>query len=251
MKHIAARALALLDFTNLNDDCTTADIDDLCNRAATPHGHVAAVCLFPAFIECAKENLAGSQVKIVTVANFPEGESGSQAAAEECSAAISKGADEVDIVIPWRAVLDGNDGTAASVVKACRKAVPKTNVLKVILETGELNDQANIRRAACIALDEGADFLKTSTGKVPVNATPEAATILLEEIAKSGRPVGFKAAGGLRTIEDAATYLSIADQIMGEDWATPETFRFGASSILNVLLATLDGTAPAATSEGY
>ena len=123
--------------------------------------------------------------------------------------------------------------------------------LKAILETGELADPALIRQAADAALAGGADFLKTSTGKVPVNATPEAAEILLRAILASGRDVGLKPAGGVRTTADAATYLALCDRLMGEGWATPARFRIGASGVLAALLATLDGAEAPAAGKGY
>ncbi len=112
-------------------------------------------------------------------------------------------------------------------------------MLKVIIETGELPDRSAIDRAAMFAIEHGADFVKTSTGKTPVSATLEAAEIVLEAIAVSGRPVGFKASGGIRTVAEAATYLDLADSIMGREWATPATFRFGASSLLDALQSAL------------
>ena len=117
--------------------------------------------------------------------------------------------------------------------------------MKVIIETGELPDRAAIDRATHFAIANGADFVKTSTGKTPVSATPEAAEIVLEAIDVSGRPVGFKASGGIRTLADAATYLDLADAIMGPAWATPATFRFGASGLLDALEAAIAGAAPA------
>ena len=121
----------------------------------------------------------------------------------------------------------------------------------MILETGELRDPDLIKRAAGLAIAEGADFIKTSTGKVRVNATPEAARIMLEAIAGSDRPVGLKPAGGIRTLGDAAEYLALADEIMGPGWATPQRFRFGASGVLDVILAALDGGAAPASGTCY
>ena len=123
-----------------------------------------------------------------------------------------------------------------------RRPIPGAT-LKVILETGELRDTGLIEHTSILAIAEGADFIKTSTGKVKLNATPETARIMLEAIAGSDRPVGLKPAGGIRTVEDAAEYLALADEIMGAGWATPESFRFGASGVLDVILATLDGGA--------
>lgn len=247
----ARKAIGLLDLTNLNDDCTAQDIDQLCKMAVTAHGPVAGVCIWPKFVSRAKSNLAGSEVKVVTVANFPAGGDDPDPAKREVSDAIEAGADEVDVVIPWKSVLAGDDGVAVALLQVCRSVVPADKVMKVILETGALKDDELIRRAARIALEAGADFLKTSTGKVAINATPHAAEILIEEISMSGRSAGFKAAGGLKTVEDAAIYLDIAARIMGREWATPDTFRFGASSVLNNLLAILDGQQERLTKADY
>lgn len=247
----ARKAIGLLDLTNLNDVCAAQDIDQLCKMAVTAYGPVAGVCIWPQFVSQAKSNLAGSTIKVVTVANFPAGGDDPDLAKREVSDALETGADEVDVVMPWKAVLAGDDGVAATLLQACRSIVPAGNVMKVILETGALKDDELIGRAARIALEAGADFLKTSTGKVAVNATPHAAELLIEEISMSGRSVGFKAAGGLKTVEDAAIYLDIAARIMGRNWAAPETFRFGASSVLKNLLAILDGQQNRPTKADY
>jgi deoxyribose-phosphate aldolase len=154
--------------------------------------------------------------------------------------ALDEGAEEIDLVIPWHALLTGNEAPAREMIRTVRANLGD-RVLKTILETGELGEPDLIRRAATLAAEEGADFLKTSTGKVEVNATPEAVEILLEVARGAGRPVGVKPAGGVRTTEDAAAYLALCDRIMGPDWATPATFRIGASGVLTALLATLDG----------
>ncbi len=251
LKKAAQRAILLVDLTDLNDGSTQDDINTLCERANTPHGPVAAVCIWPRFVPHAKALLSGTGINVATVANFPDGSSDVENAAHEAARAIADGADEVDIVIPWRAIRDGDTAIAAQVVAACRREVPQKLCLKVILETGELADEATIRSAARIALENGADFIKTSTGKVPVNATPEAAAIMLEEIAASGKNAGFKAAGGIKTTSDAATYLAIADKIMGPDWASPQTLRFGASGVLGDLLACLGAEDQQPANDGY
>lgn len=239
----AGRALPLLDLTDLSDDGTAAAIKRLCAKAVTPFGHVAAVCIYARFIPVAKPLLAGGPVRIATVVNFPGGGEDTEAVARETAAAIEAGADEIDLVLPYRALAAGRADVAARQIARIRDVAAGVT-LKVILETGELADPDLIRQASDLALAAGADFLKTSTGKVAVNATPEAAEIMLGAIRASGRPAGFKAAGGIRRTADAAAYLAIADRIMGVDWARPATFRFGASGLLDDLHATL-GHAPA------
>ncbi|MGI9480861.1 MAG: deoxyribose-phosphate aldolase [Hyphomicrobiales bacterium] len=251
LEETARRAIALLDLTNLNDECSNEDIESLWKTAQTAGGNVAAVCIWPQFVPLARKLLSGTGIKVATVANFPHGNPDSDAAAQEVAEAIANGADEVDIVIPWKAIKDGDTETATAVVTACRKEVPANRRLKVILETGELADERLIRTASGIALEAGADFIKTSTGKVPINATPESAAIMLEEIAGSGKMAGFKAAGGIKTTEDAGAYLAIADKIMGPDWAGPTNFRFGASGVLSDLLASLGFAERKAPKDGY
>lgn len=245
MNELAKRArlaLSLMDLTRLEDNDTPQAIDQFCRSARTAHGHPAAICVYPQHIDTAKKTLAevglSDQVRIATVANFPGGDSDIDTAAGQTGDAIAAGADEVDVVFPFLALLSGNEATGQALVAACREAAAG-HCLKVILETGELADPALIRRAAKLAIAGGADFLKTSTGKVAVNATPEAARILVTTIRDSGQPVGCKVSGGIRTFHDASVYLDLAADIMGDDWLDPDTFRFGASGLLDDLLATL------------
>ncbi len=237
---VAARALACLDLTDLTDSCAARDVERLCVRASTPHGDVAAVCVWPAFVALAAERLAASRISVATVVNFPSGGERVAAVVAETRKALDDGADEIDLVMPYRAFAEGRADASARMVDAVRSAAG-SRVLKVIIETGMLNEPGLIRRAADLAIGEGADFVKTSTGKVDVNATPEAATAILEAIAASGRRVGLKVAGGVRTVADARVYLDLADATMGKDWATPSTFRFGASGVLTALLSELGG----------
>lgn len=253
----AARALPLVDLTNLDEACTADDIATLCERAVTPHGPVAAVCLWPRFVAQAAGRLAGSGVRVATVVNFPGGGDDTLGVVDETRRACADGADEIDLVMPWRAFLDGRRGFAETQISRVREACDG-RTLKVILETGELGDPLLIHAAANMALAAGADFLKTSTGKVRVNATLPAAEILLTVIEEhrreggraGGREVGFKPAGGIRTLADAAAYLDLADRILGANWVSAAHFRFGASGLLDALLAELDG-GPSVASEGY
>jgi len=244
----AARALACLDLTDLNDDCDEAAIDALCARAVTPHGSVAAICIWPRFVAYARKRLA-PDVKIATVVNFPTGMEADELVIAMTEQAVFDGADEIDMVIPYRNLMEGNPEQVMARVERVKRAAGDAKV-KAILETGVLEDADLIRRAARLALDGGADFIKTSTGKVAVNATLSAAEIMLEVLRDVDPTRGFKPAGGIRTTQDAANYLELCDRIMGEGWAEPQHFRIGASSVLTALIATLDGQTEAA-GEGY
>ena len=240
LRNTALRALVCLDLTNLEEGCDAADIDALCASAQTRHGSVAAVCVWPRFVPQARAALARTGIRTATVVNFPAGEATAEAAAAEARAAIADGAEEIDMVVPWRALAAGDPDAVREAVREVKAACGGAT-LKAILETGELTDPALIGLAAERALAGGADFLKTSTGKARVNATPEAAEILMSAIVRHGGSAGFKAAGGVRTLADAGTYLALADRIMGASRAGPKHFRIGASGLLDVLLATLDG----------
>lgn len=242
LKVAAKRALSLMDLTSLNSDDTDEVINKLCFQAKTPEGEPAAVCVYPAFVKTARKALEQqgiSHVKVATVTNFPAGSSDIVAAVSETRAAVSDGADEIDVVFPYRALIAGDSDLGFELVRQCKAACGETALLKVIIETGELKTTELIELASTICIQAGADFIKTSTGKVPVNATPAAAEIILRAIKGSGRDVGFKAAGGVRNAADAAQYIAIAEGIMGKEWVTAEHFRFGASSLLASLLETL------------
>ena len=238
----ARRALALLDLTDLGDAVTADDTHALCRRALSPHGNVAAVCLWPRWVATAVGDLAGTGVRIATVTNFPSGAEPTADVRAQTEVALADGADDIDVVLRYRDVMAGRVGEAADALRAIREIVPQDDghVLKVILETGEIGDADTIRLAAQLAVDEGADFIKTSTGKTPVSASLAATAIMLDVIAGAGRPVGLKPSGGIRTLADAGAYLAQADQTMGPSWASARTFRFGASGLLDALLAVID-----------
>lgn len=240
---LAQRALRCLDLTDLTDTCTDQAIDALCARAQDPHGPVAAVCIWPQFVGRAREALRGSPVRIATVVNFPAGGEDVDRVTDDVREALSDGANEIDLVLPYQALRRGDRAIASEMVEVVREVVDQGRTLKVILETGMLMEPALIEEASRLAIEAGADFIKTSTGKTPVSATPEAAEIMLNAIKASGRPVGLKPSGGIRTVADAGIYLGLADRIMGPDWATPKTFRIGASSVFEALIAAIEGRA--------
>ena len=250
-RHTARLALACLDLTSLSDGHDLkggeADIEQLCVKADGKHGHVAAVCVWPRQARLAR-SLLPPTIAVAAVANFPDGSSDIGRAVRDTAQIVSAGAQEVDVVIPYR------DLASAPALLAAVRRECQGLLLKVIVETGELNDEALILQACRMALDAGADFLKTSTGKRPVAATPAAARLLLAAIATDpqarGR-VGFKPAGGIRTVADAALYLQLTADMLGQDALTPKRFRIGASGLLNDIEAVLSGAARPAAGNIY
>lgn len=227
-----------LDLTSLNRNDSLETITDLCRRAQTPYGKTAAVCIYPEFIPAAL-NEAPKGVRIATVVNFPEGKSDWRAVEKEIKKAVKIGADEIDAVLPYPSLITGDEETCRKFLSACREtAAEKT--LKIIIESGELKSVSLIKKASRLCIEAGADFIKTSTGKTRISATPEAANAILEVIKSSGADVGFKASGGIKTTEDTKKYLILANAVMNPGWATPAKFRIGASSVLTDLLKTVE-----------
>lgn len=244
--HTCARlALSCLDLTSLNEQDTESDIARLCERAQGPFGSTAAVCVWPRLAAFARAQLP-AHIAVAAVANFPEGSADLERAVRDTGAIVQSGAQEVDVVLPYKTLMAGDERTVVQVLQAVRKACPGL-LLKVILETGELKEVALIARASRLSLDAGADFLKTSTGKVPVSATPKAAHTMLSAIASdvhAAPRVGFKPSGGIRTVADAAVYMILHSELLGPQALTPARFRIGASSVLNDIEAILGGHKP-------
>ncbi|KAG5462667.1 MAG: deoxyribose-phosphate aldolase [Olpidium bornovanus] len=255
---------SLTDLTSLGDGDTGAAVEALCERAlgggSEGLGRAAAVCVHSPFVETARRTLEAGRAGrppplVATVVNFPDGSPDAGRAAREASEAVSRGADEIDVVWPYRRFLEGFSepgGAAAAareqcklLVAACveraRAAAGRKVAVKVIIESGELRVvPGTVADSARAAVEAGADFVKTSTGKVPVGATLEDAYEMLTAI--SGTSAGFKASGGIRTAEDALAYVHLAREIMGPDFVCPEKFRFGASAAFwDNLLKTLEG----------
>jgi len=247
----AARlALRCLDLTSLNTGDTSGDIVTLCQRAQTPFGPVAAVCVWPRFVSQARAALPPS-IKVAAVANFPAGALDVAQALADVKAIVSAGGDEVDVVLPYRALMQGQSIPCADFLAQIRTA-SRPLLLKVIIESGELATPDLIAQATRLALDAGADYVKTSTGKTKTSATPAAARVMLQEIAAHSTPTsGFKASGGIRTVQEAKGYLELVVDILGADALTPQRLRFGASGLLNDIEAVLSGKASIASGSAY
>lgn len=246
LRSAARTALACLDLTSLNDADDAAAIRALCDQADGPAGRPAALCVWPRFVSQARAQ-APAGVRVAAVANFPAGALDTAAAVADARAIVDAGGDEVDLVLPWRALQAGDAAGAAALVRAVRAACAG-RTLKLIVESGDLATPALLRQACAIGLDAGVDFLKTSTGKTATGATPAAARVMLEAIAAHprGAAVGFKASGGVRRVADAAVYIALVRDILGDAAATPQRLRFGASGLLRDIEALLAGGAPAA-----
>ncbi|MFC5909452.1 deoxyribose-phosphate aldolase [Streptacidiphilus monticola] len=245
-------AISMIDLTTLEGADTPGKVRSLCAKALRPDPsdpttpHTAAVCVYPDMVAVAKDTLGpASGIAVASVATaFPSGRAGLPVKLADTAEAVAAGADEVDMVIDRGAFLSGRYlevfETITSVKEACARPDGTAAHLKVIFETGELQTYDNIRRASWLAMLAGADFIKTSTGKVAVNATPANTLLLMEAVrdfrAATGTQVGVKPAGGIRTTKDAMKYLVMVNETLGDDWLTPEWFRFGASSLLNDLL---------------
>jgi deoxyribose-phosphate aldolase len=236
------KLISLIDLTSLNDNDDISIILSLCNKAITPIGTVAAVCVYPRFVKDAKLFLQDKTVKVATVINFPSGDENLEKIVRDTTQAISDGADEIDIVFPYKTYLKGNKADAINIIKACKAACSHDTALKVILETGELPDRETVAEISEAVLNVGADFIKTSTGKVAVGVTPESAATMLNMIRNlqayhQNKCLGFKASGGVKTVNDAMSYINLAKYMLGEGFLKPESFRIGASGLLDDALS--------------
>ncbi len=244
-------SIAMVDLTTLEGQDTPGKVRALCAKARRPDATdlscpaTAAVCVYPDLVATARQALAGSEVKVASVATaFPSGRAARSVKLADTRDAVAAGADEIDMVIDRGAFLTGRYLAVLEEVLAVREACSRPDGtaahLKVILETGELETYDAVRRASWLTMLAGADFVKTSTGKVSPAATLPVTLVMLQAVrdfrAATGRVVGVKAAGGIRTTKDALRYLVTVNEVAGQDWLTPDLFRFGASSLLNDLL---------------
>jgi deoxyribose-phosphate aldolase len=239
-------AVSMVDLTTLEGADTPGKVHALCAKAVRPDvadpsvPSVAAVCVYPDLVQVARHALPGSGVAVASVAtSFPSGRASLDVKLADVRYAVAAGADEIDMVIDRGAFLAGRYGQVYAEIRAVREACDGAH-LKVILETGELATLDNVARASWLAILAGADFVKTSTGKVTPAATPPVALVMLAAVRDfeqaSGRRVGVKVAGGIRTAKDAIRYLVLVNEVAGPAWLAPRYFRIGASTLLNDLL---------------
>ena len=244
--------LSAVDLTTLTCNDSVESVTDFARRTVTfaekyPEiPNVASICVYPSFVETVGVAVDGTPMRITSVGGgFPSSQTFLEVKMLEVAMAVENGADEVDIVLNVGKMLTGAYDEAANEVEMIRSEMDKDVILKVILETGALKTPELIHKASIISMAAGADFIKTSTGKIDVAATPEAAVVMCQAIKmfyeKTGRKVGFKAAGGVKTPQDAALYYTIVEQILGEEWLTTDLFRIGASSAANNLLSAIVG----------
>ena len=227
--------IKLIDLTTLNPTDTDDTVKELCLQTNTKYGNVAAICIYKEFMQIANDTLIKPQnIQKATVINFASGDNPLKSTLNELEYCLKNNATEIDLVLPYKQLINKNIQFVENYVKIIRKSCPIT--LKVIIESGELKNKDNIVLATKIAIDNGTNFVKTSTGKVPINATLEDSEIILKTIKKYNHKCGFKAAGGIKTYDDAIQYISLASEILGANYINPQTFRFGVSSLLTNLL---------------
>jgi deoxyribose-phosphate aldolase len=250
-KRLMMNLLNLIDLTSLNTTDNRSNIIHFTGKVNSFSGrytnipNVAAICVYPNYVSVVKEKLTARNIKIASVAGgFPSSQTFRSIKVAECKMAIESGADEVDIVISVGAFLGNDFAAVADEIREIKKAIGDKQ-LKVILESGLLGSYENIFKASMIAMDAGADFIKTSTGKTPVSATPESAFVICRAISdfhsETGIKVGFKAAGGIVTPAEAATYYQIVNYCLGEEWLNNTLFRIGASRLANNILSEISG----------
>ena len=250
-KHLLMSILNMIDLTSLNTTDNKSNIIHLTGKVNSFSGrfsnipNVAAICVFPNFAAVVKEKLTARNIKIAAVAGaFPTSQTFRSLKVTECKMAVEAGADEIDIVIPVGAFLGNDFAYVADEIREIKGAIGN-RLLKVIVESGLLGDYEHIFKASMIAMDAGADFIKTSSGKTAVSATPEAAFVMCRAISdfysETGIRVGFKAAGGIVTPADAITYYSIVNHCLGKEWLKNSLFRIGASRLANNILTEISG----------
>jgi deoxyribose-phosphate aldolase len=241
-----------IDLTTLSVTDSDRSVREFTERAVRfsadfPHiPPVASICVYPLFVDVVGLALGNSPIAITSVAGgFPSSQTFIEVKMLEVAMAVESGADEVDVVIAVGEMLDGEWERLGSTLEILRSEVGEGTILKVIIESGALKTPALIRSASLLSMFAGADFVKTSTGKIDIAATPEAAGVMCHAVRdyyeKTGRKVGFKVAGGVRNAQEASLYYTIVEEILGAEWLTPRLFRIGASSLANNLVSAIEG----------
>lgn len=234
------RVMGLIDFTRLKEEDTESQMALWCQSAQNQFGHVAAVCVLPAYVRLMATNFAGSPIKIATVVNFPNGDAKLEEVLIEINRALSEGANEIDVVFPYHRYLASERQYTQTFVETCKTACGNQALLKVILEVGILADSAIIADATYDVIKAGADFVKTSTGRVLQGASFETAAAILLVLkhlrGQVDRPVGIKISGGVKDLSQALLYLELAENIMGRAWVDSQTFRIGSSQLVDEIL---------------
>lgn len=253
-EQLARQAISLFDLMALDINDTEGRIVGLCHRALTPLGPIAAVCVNPRFVLLARTTLDRLQhpgVNVISVVNFPYGSPSIELVESETRASMVSGADEIDMVYPFRSLLSGDQQLGIDMVAACRAACGPRTVLTVTLEVGDLRDPQIIRTACQGAILSGANFIKTSTGKLMNPPTQQAVRVMLESIVDVGGQVGLKFCGGLRTVADAKQFVAMARARFGPQWVSAVRVRLVGSSLLDDILLQLGILAPGSNGHGY
>ena len=241
-----------IDLTTLTEKDSVESVGRFVKKAVDFQNHfpaipnVASICVFPLFVDVVGLGVEGTDIAVTSVAGgFPASQTFMEVKMLEVSMAVENGADEIDVVINVGQMLEGDYEPMTNEIAMLREEAGEDTTFKVIIESGALQSPELIRKASLLAMFAGADFVKTSTGKIPVAATPEAAVVMCTAIRdyyeKTGRKVGFKAAGGIRSAEEAALFYTIVEEILGKEWCSPALWRIGASSLANGLISAIEG----------
>lgn len=250
-KEVYKLCYSTIDLTTLTETDSVRSVGEFVAKAVEFHKHhpsipnVASICVYPLFVDIVGLGVDNTDIGVTSVAaGFPASQTYIEVKMLEVSMAVESGADEIDVVINVGQMLEGDYDAMAAEIEMLRQEAGDDVTFKVIIESGALKTPELIRRASLLAMFAGTDFVKTSTGKIPVAATPEAAVVMCTAIKdyyqKTGRKVGFKAAGGIRTAEEAALFYTIVHEILGAEWCSPQLWRIGASSLANNLISAIE-----------
>ncbi len=239
---LALRLLRQLELPGLSDTALEDDMERLIQKAATPHGPVASICVWPSFISICASRLEGKSIKVATVINFPKGGDDVERAIADSEEAVRDGADEIDLVFPARTFVDGDVPIARSMIAEVKDAVPEDVLLKVILEASDFPDLESLQSACLLSIEEGADFLKTGTGRA-APASDAQLKAMLGVIRETGKTCGLVVVGKYASLQQARAGFDIAAGAIGDQWASADRFRISSASGLDALLSAINGAA--------